>query len=162
LVRKGYVLGLGIIVAVVLYALLGQLEPTLIILINTFSILVLFAAVAYGELEGAIMGTCAGLIQDAMSYGVFGLAGLSQTLAGFLAGWLSHKLDINNFYRRSVFLFFLSLLQLVIWVFFYSIVFKKSLLYSHPAFYLQPVFTAILTSSLISLFKKMSPAARIK
>ncbi len=161
-IRKGYVLGLGIILAVALYALLGRLDPTLIILINTFSILVLVAAVIYGELEGAIIGTGAGLIQDAMSYGVFGLAGLSQTLSGFLAGWLSHKFDLNNFYRRLVFLFFLSMVQLIIWVFLYSLIFKKSILYSHPAFYFQPVFTAILTSSIVSLCKKVNLSARLK
>jgi rod shape-determining protein MreD len=147
------------ILAVALYALLGRLEPALVILINSFSILVLFTAVNYGELDGAIMGTCAGLVQDAMSYGIFGLAGLSQTIAGFLAGWLSRKLEVNSFYKRSLFLFFLSLLQLVVWAFFYFLVFRKSLLYSSPALYFQPVFTAVLTSLLLSLLKKLSPAS---
>lgn len=159
MVRKGFVLFLGLVLAFALYSIFGNLEPSLVILVNAFSILVFFAAVVYGEVEGAIMGTVAGLLQDAFSHSVFGLAGLSLTISGFLAGWLSQKLNLNTFYKRAVFIFFFSLVQLIIWVMFYFLIFRKSLLYSQPAIYLQPIFTAIITSSIIGLFRKLNRTA---
>ncbi len=157
MVRKGFVLVFGLILAVALYAFLGWLEPSLVLLINTFSVLVMLTAVFYGELDGAIMGTCAGLAQDALSHGVFGLAGLSLTISGFLAGWLSRKLDVHTFYKRTVFIFILSLGQLVIWAIFYFLIFRKSLLYTQPALYLQPLTTSVLAAALINLFRKLNP-----
>ncbi|RFT15975.1 MAG: hypothetical protein OP8BY_1981 [Candidatus Saccharicenans subterraneus] len=157
MVRKGFVLVFGLMLAVALYAFLGWLEPSLVLLFNTFSILVMVIAIVYGELDGAIMGTCAGLAQDALSYGVFGLAGLSLTISGFLAGWLSRKLDVHTFYKRMVFVFILSLGQLIIWTLFYFLIFRKSLLYSQPVLYLQPLATALLAAVLIRLFRKVNP-----
>lgn len=157
MVRKGFVLVLGLILAVALYALLGWLEPSLVLLINTFSVLVMLTAVIYGELDGAIMGTCAGLAQDALAHGVFGLAGLSLTITGFLAGWLSRKLDVHTFYKRTVFIFILSLGQLIIWAFFYFLIFRKSLLYSQPVLYLQPLATAVLAAALLNWLRKVNP-----
>jgi rod shape-determining protein MreD len=157
-VRKGFVLVLGLILAVGLYVLLGWLEPALVLLVNSFAILVFFTAVFYGELDGAVMGTCAGLLQDALSHGVFGLAGLSLTVSGFLTGWLSQRLDVRTFYKRFIFLFIMSLFQLFFWAIFYFLIFRKSLLYSQPALYLQPLFSALLTSLIINIFKKINPA----
>lgn len=157
MIRKGFVLVLGLILAIALYSFLGWLEPALVLLINTFSVLVMITAVVYGELDGAVMGTCAGLTQDALSYGVFGLAGLSLTISGFLAGWLSRKLDVHTFYKRTVFIFILSLAQLVIWIFFYFLIFRKSLLYSQPSLYLQPLVTALLSATFINFFRKINP-----
>ncbi len=157
MVRKGFVLVPGLILAIGLYAFLGWLEPALVLLINIFAVLVMLTAIVYGELDGAIMGTCAGLVQDALSHGVFGLAGLSLTISGFLAGWLSRKLDVHTFYKRTVFVFILSLVQLIIWAFFYFLIFRKSLLYSQPVLYLQPLVTALLASALINLFRKFNP-----
>jgi len=157
MVRKGLLLALGLLLAVALSALLNWLEPALGLLINAYSILVMLTAIVYGEQDGAIIGTCAGLGQDALSSGVFGLAGLSLTISGFLAGWLSRKLDLHIFHKRLVFIFIISLGQLLIWAFFYSLIFRKSLLYSQPALYLQPAVTALITAGLMNLFKKVNP-----
>lgn len=158
LVRKGFILVFGLILAVAVYALLSWLEPGLVLLINTFFILVILTAILFGELDGAIMGTCAGLFQDALSHGVFGLSGLSLTISGFLAGWLSRKIDLNTLYKRSVFIFIMSLFQLIIWAIFYFLIFRKSLLYSQPFLYFQPGVTALLGGFLLNLLKKIKPA----
>jgi rod shape-determining protein MreD len=147
-----------LVLAFAIYSLLGQLNPNLIIFINTFSQVVLLAAIIYGEIEGAVMGTVAGLLEDAFSHGVFGLSGLSLTITGFLAGWFAQKINLNSLAKRSVFLFFFSLFQLLVWMIFYGLIFKKSLLYSRPGLYLQPVITAIITSLLAGLFR---PAKRV-
>jgi len=147
-----------LVLAFAFYSLLGRLNPDLTIFINTFIIAVLLAAITYGEIEGAVMGTVAGLLEDAFSHGVFGLSGLSLTITGFLAGWFAQKISLNSLGKRSVILFFFSLFQLVLWIVLYNFVFKKSLLYSRPGLYLQPVITAIITSLLAGLFRPVKKA----
>ncbi|MDD8019710.1 MAG: rod shape-determining protein MreD [Acidobacteriota bacterium] len=151
-IRKGLVLFLILVLAFVLYSLLGRLSPDLVVLINTFSLAVLLSAMIYGEVEGAVMGTVAGLLEDSFSHSVFGLAGMSLTITGFLAGWISHKVDLNSFGKRTAILFFLSLFQLLIWAILYGLIFKKSLLSSRPGLYFQPVMNAIIASLLVGLF----------
>ncbi len=157
-IRKGLVLLLMLVLAFAFYSLLGRLNPDLTIFINTFIIAVLLAAITYGEIEGAVMGTVAGLLEDAFSHGVFGLSGLSLTITGFLAGWFAQKISLNSLGKRSVILFFFSLFQLVLWIVLYNFVFKKSLLYSRPGLYLQPVITAIITSLLAGFFRPVKKA----
>jgi rod shape-determining protein MreD len=147
-----------LVLAFAFYSLLGRLNPDLTIFINTFIIAVLLAAITYGEIEGAVMGTVAGLLEDAFSHGVFGLSGLSLTITGFLAGWFAQKISLNSLGKRSVILFFFSLFQLVLWIVLYNFVFKKSLLYSRPGLYLQPVITAIITSLLAGFFRPVKKA----
>jgi len=146
---------LVLLLAFILYSLLGAVDPALVMLVNPFAVVVLLISIIYGELGGLLMGTAAGLVQDAFSYGVFGLAGFSYIVSGFLAGWFSHKLNLNSFIKRTLFSFICSLLQLSLWVVLYALIFKKSLLYSQPFIYLQPITTAFLVSGLIWLFRKL-------
>ena len=46
-----------------------------------------YTALRRGQLEATVVGFGAGLLQDAASTQFFGLAALSKTLAGFLAGY---------------------------------------------------------------------------
>ncbi|MGB9835706.1 MAG: rod shape-determining protein MreD [Candidatus Saccharicenans sp.] len=146
---------LTLLLAFILYSLLGAVDPALIMLINPFVVAVFFASVIYGEVAGLLMGTAAGLIQDAFSYGVFGLAGFSYTISGFLAGWFSQKLSLNSFNKRFLFSFFFALFQLSLWITLYALIFKKSILYTQPFIYLQTVVTALLVSGLVWLFRKL-------
>ncbi|MBC7363932.1 MAG: rod shape-determining protein MreD [Candidatus Aminicenantes bacterium] len=144
----------ALFLAFLTYSLLGAVDPALVTLINPFVVLVFSVAMLYGETAGLLMGTAAGLLQDAFSYGVFGLAGLSFIMSGFLMGWFSQKLDLNSFSKRFLFVFIFSILQLSIWVILYALIFKKSLLYTQPFIYLQPATTSLLVSGLVWLFRK--------
>ncbi len=150
-IRKGLMMLLMLVLAFAIYSLLGRLSPNLLVFINTFCVAVLLTAITYGEIEGAAMGTVAGLLEDAFSHGVFGLSGLSLTITGFLAGWLAQKINLNSLLKRSLILFCFTLLQLVIWIFLYNVIFKRSLLSSRPGLYLQPIMNAIITSLLAGL-----------
>jgi len=80
-----------LVLAFAVYSLMSKFSPNLLVLINSFWVAVLLTAITYGEIEGAAMGTVAGLLEDAFSHSVFGLSGLSLTITGFLAGWLAQK-----------------------------------------------------------------------
>lgn len=146
---------LSLILAFVIYSFLGALDPALVMLINPFAVVVFFISIIYGEVAGLLIGTSAGLLQDAFSYGVLGLAGLSYTISGFLAGWFSQKLNLNSFTKRFVFSFVFSVLQLSIWLVVYGLIFKQSILYSQIYIYLQPVNTALLVSGMVWLLRKL-------
>ncbi|HNS04898.1 MAG TPA: rod shape-determining protein MreD [Candidatus Saccharicenans sp.] len=150
-IRKGLMLLLILVLAFAVYSLMSKFSPNLLVLINSFWVAVLLTAITYGEIEGAAMGTVAGLLEDAFSHSVFGLSGLSLTITGFLAGWLAQKINLNSLPKRSLILFFFSLLQLVIWIFLYNVIFKRGLLSSRPGLYLQPIMNAIITSLLAEL-----------
>ncbi|MGB4704505.1 MAG: rod shape-determining protein MreD [Candidatus Saccharicenans sp.] len=156
MVRKGFVIFLALTAAAGLHALLSSLHPSLVLMVNAFAVAVVFIAIIYGEVEGAVVGTAAGLIQDALSHSVFGIGGLSLTISGFLAGWISRRIDVGTFYRCFVMTLAVSLIQLIIWAFFYALIFGKALLYTGPAVYLQAGFTALLSSIFIKLFKKLN------
>src|SRR4030067_3791865 len=82
----------GMVLAVVLQTVLGKLSASLLIVFNAFSWVVLYFGLTRHEVFGAFMGTACGLLQDSFSMGVFGVGGLTKTLRGVGAGYLSRKI----------------------------------------------------------------------
>ena len=77
---------IAVICAFVLVSVLTKISPALTMILNVLNLLVLYFAIEEGEIYGSVMGSAAGLIQDSFSIGVFGMAGISKTIMGFLAG----------------------------------------------------------------------------
>jgi rod shape-determining protein MreD len=65
-------------------------------------VVVVFTALTTGRVSGMWAGTVAGLMQDAMSGGVIGMAGLSKTVVGFLAGVISTQFIVTQGPSRFV------------------------------------------------------------
>ena len=65
-------------------------------------VVVVFTALMSGRVTGLWAGTAAGLLQDAMSGGVIGMAGLSKTVVGFLAGIISTQFIVTHAFSRFV------------------------------------------------------------
>ena len=101
----------GIILAFLLFFVLGKISASLLQLFNIFGLIVIFFSIKKGEIYGACLGTVCGLVQDAFSLGVFGVAGLSKTITGFLAGFISKKIDIMPLYRNFIFCLITSALN---------------------------------------------------
>jgi len=101
--------------AFVLYSLLGRVDPSLLLILNTFSLVVIFFSMLKGELFGVVLGALCGLLQDSFSMGVFGVAGLSKTLLGFTAGYVSRKMNVVPFFRNFIFIFILATGELAVW-----------------------------------------------
>jgi len=68
---------------------------------------VVSCAVIWGRVTGMLAGSLAGVLQDAMSGGIIGMAGLSKTVVGFLAGIASTQFIVAHALSRFV-VFFLS------------------------------------------------------
>ena len=82
------VAGIAVAVAVALalqttlahFVLRGSMAVDLVL------VAVVYVALTSGPVAGLTTGCIAGLIQDALAYGVIGIGGLANTVVGFLAG----------------------------------------------------------------------------
>jgi rod shape-determining protein MreD len=154
-VRKYLEPGLGIVLAVALYAILGKVAAPLALVFNPFSWVVLYFGLTRQELFGALTGSVCGLLQDSLSIGVFGVGGLSKTLMGFACGYISRKINVAPVVRNLVFLFILALSELVIWKGLASFLFRTRLTTEHGLAFLQPVATALVVAGLFRLSTKL-------
>lgn len=146
---------LGTLVAVLVYSLAGAGAPGLLVVFNAFSVVVLYFSIRRGEVFGAILGTMCGLAQDAFSLGVFGVGGLTKTLLGFWAGYISKRIDIAPFARNTLFMLAMSVLEVILWVLLSAAVRLKPVNLQGGLIFLQPVVTALLGSSLFVLERRI-------
>jgi rod shape-determining protein MreD len=141
--------------AFLLYSLSGRAYPPLVLVFNAFSIVVILFGVWKGEVFGAVLGTVCGLLQDSFSLGVFGVAGLSKTLLGYLAGFVSRKMQIGPSFRTFVFVFACSASELAVWAFLYAFVFSRKMASGNALILFQPLATAVLGSALFALARRL-------
>jgi rod shape-determining protein MreD len=145
---------LGIIIAFLLHTILNKISPSLVLLFNFFSLVVIYFAVEKNEIFGACLGTFCGLIQDSFSLGVFGVAGLAKTIAGFAAGYIAKKIDVHPPLRSFVFIFLLISFEFILWALLYSFIFSGSINTGRGLVFFQPLSTALVGSVLFFFLRK--------
>lgn len=148
-------ISLGIIIAFLLYTIIGNISFSLSQLLNFFTLAVIYFAVAKGELYGACIGTVCGLIQDSFSLSVFGISGLSKTLIGFLAGMISQKINVLPLSRNFLFLFVLTSGETALSIFLYYFISAEYVSEITPLILFQPLCTAFLGSLFFLLLRKL-------
>ena len=78
---------------------------------------VYFALGRRSPIQGTLMGASMGLFEDALSHHAIGVNGIAKTVAGFLAASVGVRIDVDNFTVRLLFIFLLSILASVLYVF---------------------------------------------
>lgn len=151
---------IAILAAFLGYSLLGSAARELIYLVNFFSIIVIVVAMKKGGLFGAVLGTVCGLLQDSFSFGVFGVAGLTKTILGFMAGGISRRIDVSGLGRNFVFTLILSTLELVLWMLLAALVRRQPIFIDHGLMLLQPLVTAMLGSLFLRSERKFGRSGR--
>jgi rod shape-determining protein MreD len=141
--------------AVAVYSLAGAAGPALLVVLNAFSVVVLYFSVRRGEVFGALLGTMCGLVQDAFTLGVFGVAGLTKTLLGFWAGFIARRIDVAPFVRNALFTLIMAVLEVTLWVLITAVVRLESVNLHGGLLFLQPLVTAVLVSSLSALERRI-------
>ncbi|MCJ7579100.1 MAG: rod shape-determining protein MreD [Candidatus Aminicenantes bacterium] len=149
---------IAIIIAFILFSVLTKISPVFTMIFNVFNLLVLYFALEEGEIYGAFIGSAAGLIQDSFSIGVFGIAGISKTILGFLAGYISMRINVVPFVRRAIFIFVMLLSEVLLWILLYSFVISEEIYTAKGLLFLQPVCTTALAFLVFPLFKKLTKA----
>lgn len=141
---------LGMSAAVLFYSIAGAAGPSVLVVLNAFSVVVVFFSVRRGEAFGAFVGTACGLVQDAFSLSVFGLAGLTKTLLGFFTGYVARRIEISPVPRTGAFLLVVSTLELGLWILLSSVVRQEAVNLHGGLVLLQPPVTAMLGVSLLA------------
>jgi rod shape-determining protein MreD len=67
------------------------------------------------------MGAAMGLFEDALTHHAIGVNGVAKTMAGFLAGSVGVRIDVENHTVRLLLTFLLSLLSSAVYVFVYRV-----------------------------------------
>jgi rod shape-determining protein MreD len=75
--------------------------------IDLVLVVVVYNSLSSGRVGGMLAGSFAGLVQDALSGGVIGMAGLSKTVVGFMAGIVGTQFIVTHSASRFV-VFFLA------------------------------------------------------
>jgi rod shape-determining protein MreD len=132
----------SVLIAFVLYTLLAKISIPLLLLLNIFSLIVIYYAMEKGEIFGAFLGAFCGLLQDSFSLGVFGIAGIAKTIMGFTAGYVSGKINVTSVRRNFIFILVLLYLELIIWTVLYSFIFSESVNTRGGSIFFQPLITA--------------------
>jgi rod shape-determining protein MreD len=78
---------------------------------------IFFALGRRNPMQGTLMGAVMGLFQDALSHNAIGINGIAKTVAGFLAGSVGVRFDVDNHTIRVLLTFGLSLLSSAIYLF---------------------------------------------
>ena len=150
----------GVIFAFILYTALSSLSFSVILLFDVLSLAVIYFASNKGEIFGAWTGMACGLIQDSFAAGVFGISGISKTIMGFVAGVVSHRIDVNTAARRCLFVFFMLVLDLGSWMILYSLLMRTGLNTGGGLLFFRPFATAIMGCFLLPLIHKIRSASR--
>ena len=97
---KTIVVLVGVSVALTLQATVSGLLIGRMLTVNLVLVAVVYTALAFGAVTGAIAGTVGGLAQDALAGGIVGIGGLSETLIGFVVGVLGAQFIMSGFVAR--------------------------------------------------------------
>lgn len=84
-------------------------------------VVVVYNALASGRVTGLLTGSFAGLVQDVLSGGVLGMAGLSKTVVGYLAGIVGTQFIVAHSASRFVVFFLATVLNAIIFMGLYEL-----------------------------------------
>jgi len=80
-----------------------------------------FALARRDPIQGTMMGAGMGIFEDALTHHAIGVNGIAKTVAGFLAGSVGVRIDVDNYIIRLMMTFLLSLLCSVIYILVYRV-----------------------------------------
>jgi rod shape-determining protein MreD len=100
------------------------------------------------------MGGSLGIFEDALTHHAIGVNGIAKTVAGFLAGSVGVRIDVENYTIRLMLTFLLSLLCSAIYVFIYRILLGLELEWSWLAELMKAVGNSVIAMALFPLLDR--------
>jgi rod shape-determining protein MreD len=89
--------------------------------IDLVLVVVVYNALSTGRVGGMLTGSFAGLVQDTLSGGVIGMAGLSKTVVGFGAGIVGTQFIVTHSASRFVVFFLATVVNAAIFMGLYEL-----------------------------------------
>jgi rod shape-determining protein MreD len=115
------VYALTVLAALVLQAWLPRLLAGHVWFDLPLVVVVYFALARRDPVQGTLMGAAMGIFEDALTHHAIGVNGVAKTIAGFLAGSVGVRIDVENHTIRLLLTFLLSLLSSAVYVFVYRV-----------------------------------------
>jgi rod shape-determining protein MreD len=116
---------------------------------------VYFALIRRDPIQGMLMGGSLGIFEDALTHHAIGVNGIAKTVAGFLAGSVGLRIDVENHTIRLMLTFLLSLLCGAIYVFIYRILLGLELEWSWLAELMKAVGNLLIATALFPLLDRL-------
>jgi rod shape-determining protein MreD len=107
-------------------------------------VVVIYAALTGGPVSGLLIGSVAGLAQDALSGGVVGVSGLTKSLIGFLVGQLGTHFIVTHAVPRLVIFFGASVAHAALFFAVYQMIAPGRVDVAWPAVLLQSALHAFI------------------
>ncbi len=111
---------------------------------------VYFALGRRDPIQGTLMGAGMGLFEDALTHHAIGVNGIAKTVAGFLAGSVGVRIDVENHTIRLMLTFLLSLLSSAIYVFIYRVLLGLDLEWSWLTELMKAVGNSLIAAGAVS------------
>ena len=112
---------LAIAVALALQTTLASLVIRGTAALDLVLIVVVYLALITGPVSGLLVGSAAGLVQDALSSGIIGIGGLAKTVVGFVAGVLGTQFIVTAPLSRFVVFLLATLLHAAVFMGLYTV-----------------------------------------
>jgi rod shape-determining protein MreD len=112
---------LAIAVALALQTTLASLVIRGTAALDLVLIVVVYLALVSGPVSGVLIGSAAGLVQDALSSGIIGIGGLAKTVVGFVAGFLGTQFIVTAPLTRFIVFVVTTLLHAAIFMGLYTL-----------------------------------------
>ena len=107
---------LAVAIALVLQTTMARFLVRGIFAVDLVLVVVVYVALTSGPAMGLLSGTCAGLVQDALSSSVIGIGGLAKTIVGFLTGIIGTQFIVLRPLPRFVVFFAATALHAVVFM----------------------------------------------
>jgi rod shape-determining protein MreD len=115
---------------------------------------VYFALSRRNPIQGTLMGMGMGLFEDALTHHAIGVNGIAKSVAGFLAGSVGVRIDVENHTIRLLLTFLLSILCSAIYLFIYRFLLGLSLEWNWLVELLKAVGTSLIAMVLFPLLDR--------
>ena len=112
---------LAVAVALALQTTLTSLVIRGTAAVDLVLIVVVYLSIVSGPVSGVLLGSAAGLVQDALSSGIIGIGGLAKTIVGFVAGLLGSQFIVTAPLSRFVVFVLSTLIHALVFMGLYSV-----------------------------------------
>jgi rod shape-determining protein MreD len=116
---------------------------------------VYFALVRRDPIQGTLMGAGMGIFEDALTHHAIGVNGVAKTVAGFLAGSVGVRIDVETHTIRLALVFLLSFLSSGVYFFVYRILLGLDLEWSWIEEPVKAVANTLIAMALFPLLDRM-------
>jgi len=115
-------------------------------------IAVIYYSLHYGELSGELFGFVCGMFLDVFSISVIGTQAMIFTLAGYICGRLSHRIDEASVSVQVLLSFAFSYFQSLM-MYLVSKIFLPASLTDYRNFVITPLYTAIVSAAIFKIIE---------